>query len=181
MEQNEEEMMTIKEDQSQPSKDKSPLNSDILEDDEEPPDMGPWYISCCNWCGSMYDRFDKSFVTFWFLMNINQGMFLIVKLAAQCYFKEYIGCEPGESAIYISIISIPWSLKVIYGLTSDNLPICGYRRRPYIWMFTFIQFTSLIIIFILEPDDALTLALLLMVTSLSLAVIMVVSEAMMVQ
>ena len=36
-------------------------------------------------------------------------------------------------------------------------------------------------IFIIDPDEPLTLALLLMVTSLSLAVVMVVSEAIMVQ
>lgn len=71
MDQNEE-MMSIQKEESNASKIKSSsLNSDILEDDEEPPDMGPWYVSCCNWCGSMYDRFDKPFVTFWFLMNVN--------------------------------------------------------------------------------------------------------------
>ena len=76
-------MMDIKEEKSDGSKEKSSLNSDILDDDEKPPDMGPWYINCCNWCGSMYDRFDKSFVTFWFIMNLNQGMYMtLVKLAS---------------------------------------------------------------------------------------------------
>jgi MFS-type transporter involved in bile tolerance (Atg22 family) len=72
-------------------------------------------------------------------------------------------------------------LKVIYGLTTDNLPIFGYRRRPYIWLLTFIQFASLMAIFIIDPEEPLTLALMLMLTSFSLAGTMVVSEAIMVQ
>ena len=81
----------------------------------------------------------------------------------------------------MSLIAVPWSLKVLYGLTSDNLPLFRYKRRPYLWLFSFIQFTSLIIIFFIEPDDAIVLTFLLMVTSLSVAFIMVVSEAIMVQ
>jgi hypothetical protein len=36
-------------------------------DDDTPPDNGPWYCSLCVWLGTMYDRFDKPFVTFFML------------------------------------------------------------------------------------------------------------------
>lgn len=36
-------------------------------DDDSPPDNGPWYCSICVWLGTMYDRFDKPFITFFML------------------------------------------------------------------------------------------------------------------
>jgi hypothetical protein len=35
--------------------------------DEDPPDNGAWYCSMCNWLGTIYDRFDKPFVTFFMI------------------------------------------------------------------------------------------------------------------
>ena len=36
-------------------------------DDDAPPDNGPWYCSLCVWLGTMYQRFDKPFVTFFMI------------------------------------------------------------------------------------------------------------------
>lgn len=47
-----------------PKKDPSSVSSDV---DEDPPDNGVWYCSLCNWIGTIYDRFDKPFVTFFIL------------------------------------------------------------------------------------------------------------------
>jgi hypothetical protein len=33
---------------------------------------------------------------------------------------------------------LPWSLKIIYGLISDNVPICGLKRRPYLIFFGYL-------------------------------------------
>jgi hypothetical protein len=35
-------------------------------------------------------------------------------------------------AVYMSIIHMPWCIKIIYGIVSDNLPIAGTRRKSYI-------------------------------------------------
>jgi hypothetical protein len=80
----------------------------------------------------MYERFDKPFVTFFILQNINHGLWIIAVLAVKDYYKEYLGLDPGEMAIYISIIHIPWSFKIIYGLISDNVPLFGTRRKSYL-------------------------------------------------
>ena len=34
--------------------------------------------------------------------------------------------------MYMSIIHIPWSIKIIYGLLSDNVPLFGTRRKSYL-------------------------------------------------
>lgn len=95
-------------------------------------DDGPLYCSLCNWIGSMYKRFDNPFVTFFIIQNINHGLWIVASLAVKDYFKQYLGLDPGEMATYLSIVHIPWSLKILYGLISDNVPICGTRRKNYL-------------------------------------------------
>jgi len=41
--------------------------SESEEVDDDPPDNGAWYCSMCNWLGTIYDRFDKPFVTFFMI------------------------------------------------------------------------------------------------------------------
>lgn len=37
------------------------------DDEPPPPDNGAFYCSLCNWLGTMYARFDGSFVTFFMI------------------------------------------------------------------------------------------------------------------
>jgi len=48
-----------------------------------------------------------------------------------------MNCDPDEMQIYTTIISLPWVFKIFYGLISDNVPICGLKRRPYLIFFGF--------------------------------------------
>ena len=59
-------------------------------------------------------------------------MKVLSALATSCLFKNVFKLEPGNSAILLSIISFPWSVKFIYGLISDNYPIYGSKRKPYL-------------------------------------------------
>ena len=146
----------------------------------EPPDNGPWYCSFCNWLASMYTRFDRSFVTFFIVQNINHGFWVCVNLAVKDYYKEYLRLDPGEMQIYISLISIPWSFKILYGIISDNVPICGTRRKSWLIIMGLVQWAMLLILARTEPKDPLVVALLLAGASLSEAFVNVVSDAIMV-
>lgn len=44
-----------------------PKKDDEKDSEPPPPDNGPLYCSMCNWLGSMYDRFDNPFVTFFII------------------------------------------------------------------------------------------------------------------
>ena len=46
--------------------------------------------------------------------------------------------DPGDMAIYNGLISLPWSFKLIYGLITDNVPVFGMNRKPYLIFFAFI-------------------------------------------
>ncbi|MEO0854078.1 MAG: MFS transporter, partial [Cyanobacteria bacterium J06648_11] len=61
-----------------------------------------------------------------------QGALGIARLATSFYFKDQLGLDPAEVAALTGIAVIPWTIKPLYGLISDNLPIAGYRRRPYL-------------------------------------------------
>lgn len=45
--------------------------------------------------------------------------------------------------VLTSIINLPWSLKLFYGLIADNVPIYGSKRRSYIAINGFLQFAFL--------------------------------------
>ena len=162
---------------AEPDKAPSSVSSEV---DEDPPDNGAFYCSLCNWIGTMYDRFDKAFVTFFILQNINHGLWIIAVLAVKDYYKEYLGLDPGEMAIYISIIHIPWSFKIVYGLISDNVPLFGTRRKSYLIIMGIIQFLTLFSLYAFEFDDPLVVAILLAFASMSEAFTNVVSDAIMV-
>ena len=62
-------------------------------------------------------------------------------------YKEYMGLDPGEMAGYISIIGMPWSFKILYGIISDNLPVCGTRRKSYLMFMGIVQFLALFAVY----------------------------------
>ena len=108
------------------------MRDDGFDEEAEPPNNGPWYCSFCNWTRTLYYRFDKSFVTFFIVQNLNHGFWVCATLAAKDYFKEYLHLDPGEMQLYVSGISIPWTFKILYGVISDNVPICGTRRKSWL-------------------------------------------------
>ena len=72
----------------------------------------------------------------------------MVLLAVQDLFKQYLKLDPGLMTGYTTMIGLPWSVKIIYGLTSDNIPICGTNRKSYIIIMGLLQFIAMISIYI---------------------------------
>jgi hypothetical protein len=79
----------------------------------------------------------------------------------------------------MSIIHIPWSIKILYGLISDNVPIAGTRRKSYIILMGLLQFFALISIYFLHETSALLVAIFLTAAALSEAFVNVVADAIM--
>ena len=42
-----------------------------------------------------------------------------------------LGATEAQQTMIASIATLPSALKIIFGFISDNVPICGYRRKPY--------------------------------------------------
>ena len=98
----------------------------------------------------------------------------------QDLFKTYLDQDPGDAAIYNSIIAIPFSIKVFFGIISDNIKIFGLRRKPYLIFFAFVQSIVMFCLFYFDTDSVLVVALLLTLASLTNAFSNVVIEAILV-
>ncbi len=72
-----------------------------------------------------------------------QGFKVFIDLAVMDLFKQYLHLEPAEMQILSSVVNFPWSLKVVYGLIADNVPIFGSKRRTYIAINGALQFIFL--------------------------------------
>jgi hypothetical protein len=80
-------------------------------------------------------------------------------------------------AFYLSIIHLPWSLKLAYGLISDNIALFGYKRRSYIQIMGLLQFCSLLPLYFVNETSPRIVTVLLTLTSFSEAFVNVVTDA----
>ena len=103
----------------------------------------------------------------------------MVILATQDYFKVYLKLDPGVMTGLISFIMFPWSIKILYGLISDNVPIFGTRRKSYIILAGIVEFAALLSIYIFRISHVYTVAFLICIASLCMAFVNVVVDAIM--
>jgi folate/biopterin transporter len=61
-----------------------------------------------------------------------QGALGLSQLAVSFFLKDELHLSPAETASLVGIAMLPWTVKPIYGLISDGLPLWGYHRRPYL-------------------------------------------------
>ena len=99
---------------------------------------------------SLYRRFDGSFVSIVMLENFSFGLWVMIDLQTKELFKSYMDVEPGDMAVYMSLINLPWSIKILYGLITDNLQLCGLYRKPYLIIFGFLGFVSMFALYICD-------------------------------
>jgi MFS family permease len=78
---------------------------------------------------------------------------------------------------HMSLIHLPWSVKILYGLISDNVPIFGTRRKSYLVIMGLVQFFSLSLIFLIHDWSVWAVTICLTMASMSEAFVMVVADA----
>jgi hypothetical protein len=88
--------------------------------------------------------------------------------------------DPGDMAIYSSIISLPWCLKIFYGIISDNVKCCGLKRKPYLIFFGFLQFGVMLALYFNSYSSPIEVVLLLTTASFAMAFSNVVVDAILV-
>lgn len=88
--------------------------------------------------------------------------------------------EPDHMQYLESIAGIPWSIKLFLGLMSDNIPIFGYKRKSYVIILGFLQFSSLMSMYIFEFESPKVVTAVLFCASLSGAFLDVIVDALMV-
>uniref|UniRef100_K3W663 Major facilitator superfamily (MFS) profile domain-containing protein n=1 Tax=Globisporangium ultimum (strain ATCC 200006 / CBS 805.95 / DAOM BR144) TaxID=431595 RepID=K3W663_GLOUD len=78
------------------------------------------------------------------------------------FLQSYLNASGTQIVTAGTLVVLPWSFKIFYGIVSDCFPIFGYRRRPYMLLGWGICFVMLFIMavtpvgdpYFLSPDDA---------------------------
>lgn len=79
-----------------------------------------------------------------------------------------------------SFIAFPWSIKIFYGIISDNLPIMGSKRKSYLVILSVLQFFTMQIMVFYTGTNYYFTAFLLMLNNLSIAAMDVIVDSIMV-
>ena len=74
---------------------------------------------------SLFEKYDSTFILLLGMQFLNQGFKALTALATKDLFKSVYGMEPSTVQQVEAFIVIPWSIKLLYGLISDNLPLFG--------------------------------------------------------
>ena len=92
------------------------------------------------------------------------------------------GYSAASTAWFISVLSIAWAIKPLYGLLTDFVPLAGSRRRSYLLLTTAVASISLTAVYFLPltSERVVLLLLLLMPSAVAIAFSDVVIDAMMI-
>jgi MFS family permease len=132
------------------------------------------------WFRKLRNSYDNSVLIVMCLAYFLQGFKVFLSLSTKDLFKQYLNLQPDESQFISSIISLPWSFKIIYGIISDNLPICGSRRRVYVMINGGMQSFALLMLVANISSSVYFIATMLFIGQLNQAFLDVVVDALMV-
>jgi hypothetical protein len=81
-------------------------------------------------------KFDKSFLILFFFISFNSGLAMMPQTVIFYQFKNDYGLEASDVNAYVAIASIPYSLKIIYGIMVDTLRIGKSRYKSFIFIYS---------------------------------------------
>ena len=108
-----------------------------------------------------------------------QGSLGIAGIALPLYLRAQ-GFSVSKITFIVSVVSIPWFLKIFYGAISDAFPIFGLRRKPYLIICAFLSSLGWILLSILPPDEK-WLMLAMITANLGLAATDVITDGLVVE
>jgi len=107
----------------------------ITEDDE------PFLLSSSRWDDWWYPADRPAAVQVWRRENLAIPASYLVVGVLQGMLRPVLNVYPldlgateAQQTTLASIATLPSALKILFGFLSDNVPIAGRRRKPYMWM-----------------------------------------------
>ncbi|OVA10556.1 Biopterin transport-related protein BT1 [Macleaya cordata] len=91
------------------------------------------------WLKQMQVAFGTSFLWLISLVYFTQGFRSFVWTAVSYQLKDKLKLSPSASQLVFSVAFFPWSIKPVYGILSDCIPIKGKKRVPYLVISTILS------------------------------------------
>ena len=110
-----------------------------------------------------------------------QGALGLSRLAVSYYMKDKLQLTPADMANIGGITTLPWVIKPLYGFLSDGFPLFGYRRRSYLLAAGIIGSLSWLALGADMAQDTVSMVLLTVLGSASVAVSDVVIDSVVVE
>ena len=71
------------------------------------------------------------FATMYFIQGVGDPTSGLIAQPVRALLKSW-GDSPSTIAAFMGLLALPWSLKLLFGLLSDLVPLFGSRRRNYL-------------------------------------------------
>ncbi|CAF4574231.1 unnamed protein product, partial [Rotaria sp. Silwood2] len=97
-------------------------------------------------CSAIY------FALAYFIQGITDIASGFVNLPLQTILKDRLHLSPSQMGTFFFTCTITWSIKPLYGILSDFVPICGYHRLVYLLMTTALNLCAWIALYFVPTE-----------------------------
>lgn len=122
------------------------------------------------------------FATLYFVQSVGDPTSGLIAQPVRSLLKSW-GESPAELAALMALLAVPWTIKPVFGLLSDFVPLFGSRRRNYLLLANALAAVSLLMLAFapLTPGSWWLLFALLLPTTMAIAFGDVIVDALMVE
>lgn len=92
------------------------------------------------------------FGAMYFIQGIGEPTEGLIAQPVRNLLKQW-GQSPAEITAFMAILALPWSIKPLFGLISDFLPIGGSRRRSYLLVTSLAATLGLLALYLWPPPE----------------------------
>jgi MFS family permease len=122
------------------------------------------------------------FASLYFVQSVGDPTSGLIAQPVRSLLKSW-GESPAALGALMALLAVPWTIKPIFGLLSDFVPLFGSRRRNYLLLANGLAALSLLLLaFVpIEPGSLWWLFALLLPTTMAIALGDVIVDALMVE
>eukprot|EP01047_Picozoa_sp_COSAG01_P022035 COSAG01_NODE_1297_length_10848_cov_60.004279_9_plen_324_part_00 len=116
-----------------------------------------WAVSGARrWWSAMHALFGGNFLgsiaVVYFLQGSRVGF---TYLATDYYYRDPVdglGLSPAEAQALIAVSGLPWSVKPLFGVLCDAVPLCGTHRKGYLGLMGTLGTVGYVLMAVLPPQ-----------------------------
>jgi hypothetical protein len=127
-----------------------------------------------------YKKLIRNKISF-LLISFYSGICVISDIGVKYYFKDKKKVDTAMLSKLLLLFKIPYLLKPIYGLLLDFFPLCGYKKKYYLFLCFFMNIISWYIFIISNNESLYTSIICQLFINISLSFTTVIGSAIQVE